>query len=250
MGPGGMDALVALGGGDMRRSLNILQVRGRGVVEMRGREGGNEGGKEEAEETGRLAEEEGEVGRLPSRCILSESSVLGSPEALRVPPCQPPCCPAVPHSRVTWHSTRWTRRRSTCARATPGPRTLRRSSTCCSTPASTRPLSVSPSVLDHPPLRIRTCKHTHINMLFSLPQNRDHRAADHQGHCHGGHPARNPPVSAPLKEYEASPHEIAFSSPSFLPLAPRLLPCPPLFATRQIHFQDGSPPESQGPTGG
>ena len=26
MGPGGMDALVALGGGDMRRSLNILQV--------------------------------------------------------------------------------------------------------------------------------------------------------------------------------------------------------------------------------
>ena len=26
MGPGGMEALVALGGGDMRRSLNILQV--------------------------------------------------------------------------------------------------------------------------------------------------------------------------------------------------------------------------------
>ena len=30
MGPGGMDALVALGGGDMRRSLNILQVCGGG----------------------------------------------------------------------------------------------------------------------------------------------------------------------------------------------------------------------------
>jgi len=27
MGPDGMEALVALGGGDMRRSLNILQVR-------------------------------------------------------------------------------------------------------------------------------------------------------------------------------------------------------------------------------
>lgn len=27
MGPGGLDALVTLGAGDMRRSLNILQVR-------------------------------------------------------------------------------------------------------------------------------------------------------------------------------------------------------------------------------
>lgn len=27
MGPGGMDALVTLGAGDMRRTLNILQVR-------------------------------------------------------------------------------------------------------------------------------------------------------------------------------------------------------------------------------
>jgi DNA polymerase III delta prime subunit len=37
MGPGGMDALVALGGGDMRRSLNILQVRAALVARLLGR---------------------------------------------------------------------------------------------------------------------------------------------------------------------------------------------------------------------